>query len=93
MKFDIGETVILSIEIRDDASVLKAPATSMNILIDQTSPVGKNVIASTTMVNDSTGKYHYDYDSSDASEGTYEAKYTATDGARITIEKDTFILE
>lgn len=91
-RFDIGETVICSIDVRDGDGVLKDPATSMNIEINV--PKFKtNVIASTAMAHDSTGKYHYDYDSSNALAGDYEAKYTATDGARITIDKDRFSLE
>lgn len=42
---------------------------------------------------ENTGKYHYDFQTSDISRGYYTAKYIATDGTRITIEKDTFTLE
>ena len=91
--FQIGETVICSIEVKDDDGVLKDPATSTNIVIKEVSPVGRSIVTSTAMTHDSTGKYHYDYNSSNAEGGSYEACYTATDGTRITIEKDTFILE
>lgn len=93
MKFDIGETVILSVGVRDEREILKDPATSMRIVIDRISPVGQNIIASTAMIKDATGGYHYDYDSAGALAGTYVAKYTAVNGTRITIEKYTFTLE
>jgi len=90
--FDCGETIICSIEVKDDDGVLKDPATSMNIVI--TDPQNGEVVASTAMTKDSTGKYHYDYATVSATlHGAYTAKYTATDGTRITIEKDTFSLE
>ena len=91
--FDIGESVICSVEIKDDNAVLKDPATSMNIVIDQLKPSFENIITSTAMTKDSTGKYHYDFASAGKAAGEYQAVYTATDGTRITIEKDKFSLE
>lgn len=90
--YNVGETVICSIEVTDDSGALKDPATSMNIAIDCQKPFS-NVVSSTAMVKDSTGKYHYDYNSSGATPGNYKAIYTATDGTRITIETDGFTLE
>ena len=89
--FDIGETIICSIEVRDDEGVLKDPATSMDIEILSENSV--TIIASTAMTKDAVGKYHYDYDSANAVAGGYKVIYTATDGTRKTIEKDTFRLE
>ena len=91
-KFDIGETVICSCEVKTDAGVLTDPATSMTVTINQTSPVGKAVITVTAMTKDSAGKYHYDFQTTTVSSGNYEVIYTATDGTRITIEKDSFSL-
>ena len=91
--FDLGETVICSIEVRDENNALQDPATSMEIKIDKTAPNYENIIAATVMINDSTGKYHYDYNSSSAEGGTYAAIYVATDGSRITIEKHPFQLQ
>jgi len=90
--YEIGETVICSIEIKD-AGALTDPATSMNIVIDLIKPNFTNIITSTAMTKDSTGKYHYDLDSAGSDRGTYQATYTATDGTRITIEKEGFELE
>lgn len=92
--FDIGETVICSVEVRNSAGTLVDPATSMKIGIDQTHPIFRSIIAiSTDMTKDSTGKYHYDFDSSTATTGNYKVIYKATDGTRITIERETFTLE
>ena len=90
-KFDIGETVICACEVKDDAGAYKDPATSMNIeILNQN---GVTIIASTAMTKDAVGKYHYDYNSANAAAGGYKVIYTATDGTRKTIEKDTFRLE
>ena len=91
--FQIGETVICSIEVKDDDGVLKDPETSTNIEIDMVSPTPESIISSTAMTKDSTGKYHYDFASVSKAAGDYVAKYTATDGTRITIEKNKFHLE
>ena len=85
--FQIGETVICSCEVRDDAGTLKDPATSMTITIYDTN------INGVTMTKDSTGKYHYDFDSTGKAGVTYTVYYKATDGSRITITKDEFKLE
>jgi len=92
-KFDIGETVICSIEVKDDGGILKDPTTSMNIAITKPEPIGEEIVASTAMVKDSTGKYHYDFVSEGKAAGKYRVKYIATDGSRITIEKEVFVLE
>ena len=94
MKLDIGETVICSLEVKDDAGAYFDPATSMNIVINRLIPFAA-IITSTAMSKDSTGKYHYDFQtsSSEISKGKYQAIYTATDGTRITIEKEEFELQ
>ena len=93
LTFDVGETVICSVEIKDDAGAYKNPATSTTISIDQLSPVYKvDVVASTNMTNDSTGKYHYDFDSAGIQAGTYRVNFRAADGLRITQTKENFTL-
>ncbi len=90
-KLDAGETVVCSIEIKDSAGTLTSPATSMTISI--IGPTETTIVATTAMTNDSTGKYHYDYNSaSTAARGVYRVTYTATDGTRITIQEATFEL-
>lgn len=90
--FDIGETVICSLEVKDINGNYTDPLTSMKIEI--TNPVGQAVVSTVNMAHDATGKYHYDYTSeASAVKGRYAIKYTATDDSRITIETDKFYLE
>lgn len=92
--FDVGETIICSVQVKNSVGTLIDPATSMKVGIDQISPSFANVIAiSTDMTKDGTGLYHYDYDSSSAAKGTYKVTYKAIDGSRVTIERGTFSLE
>ena len=89
--FDIGETVICSIEVKDDAGAYKDPATSMQISIFD--PINNAVVDNQAMTKDAVGKYHYDYTSpSTVRAGKYTVKFVATDGTRITINKDSFNL-
>ena len=91
MKFQKTETVVCSTTTKS-GSTLTTPATSMNIII--TNPTGTEVVTSTAMTEDSTGLHHYDYTpASSVASGTYDVQYKATDGTRITIQKDEFDLE
>jgi len=90
--FQRNETVICSITSKTAAGVLTDPITSMTITI--TNPSGTAVVTAAAMTKDSTGVYHYDYQPAvDAVLGVYRIRYTATDGARITIQDDDFTLE
>ena len=90
--FQRAETVVCSVTITTPLLVLTDPATSVKISI--TDPVGTLVVTAATMTKDSVGVYHYDYTPAvDALLGTYKIKYTATDGTRVTIQNDTFLLE
>lgn len=87
--FEREETVVCSITVKDSSGAATDPSTSMNIVI--TDPEGTEVVASTTMDNDSTGAYHYDYTSaSTAVKGRYDVLYVATNGSRVTRHRDTF---
>lgn len=89
MAFEIGETVICRVEIKDDAGVYKDPDTSIKITIKNLN--GLKVVDAQTMSKDAVGRYHYDYNlPSAAVSGTYTAEYVAIDGARTTIERQTF---
>lgn len=91
VKLDAGETVVSSLVIRNAAGTLVSPATSMKITI--VDPGEAAIATDATMTEDSTGMYHYDYNSSaTAAKGIYRVTYTATDGSRITIQKETFEL-
>ena len=86
--FDLGETIICSCEVKDDAGAYKDPVTSMKITI--TGLANIVVVNNVVMTKDSVGKYHYDFDTTSINSGMYSAKYIATDGSRITIEKNSF---
>ena len=90
MAYDCGETVICSVEIKDDAGAYKDPATSMEITIKDKNQAVK--VSAVAMTKDSTGKYHYDCQTAGYIDGKYQVAYTATDVARITIQKETFDL-
>jgi len=91
--FDIGETVICTCEVKGDDGNYKDPSTSMQIVINQVDPMRAEKVSATDMTKDSTGNYHYDCQTANYSAGKYEVTYTATDGTRITIEKENFALE
>jgi len=95
--FQLGESVICSITVRDSSGDLQDPYTSMKIVINRLTPSYANVVASTSMTggvgSDGVGLYHYDCQTSGFVSGDYEVFYTATDSARITVHRDTFILE
>tara|TARA_Y100000310_G_scaffold304995_1_gene344705 strand:+ start:1055 stop:1351 length:297 start_codon:yes stop_codon:yes gene_type:complete len=92
--FQIGEHVICSITVKDADGVLQDAATSMNIKINKLRPNYEgDVLSNRSMTKDSTGTYHYDFASAGEYPGDYQVVYTATDGSRITIQKDDFVLE
>ena len=90
--FEIGETVVCSVTVKNSSDTLVDPSTSMNIEIARIKPGYEAVVTSTAMSNDGVGLYHYDFQSADKSLGYYEVVYTATDGARISIQTDALQL-
>lgn len=82
--FEIGEVIVCSITVKDSAGTLTSPATSMQVSVKDMA--GASILAATDMTEDSTGTYHYDWATASRSAGTYVIRYTATDGARITIQ-------
>jgi len=95
-KFNVGETVICWRNVKNEGGILTDPDTSMGIAINKRSPSYETgILNSTKMIKTGgvTGIYHYDFDTTGKEKGIYEAVYTATDGTRITIEKEEFKLE
>jgi len=90
--YQIGEHVICSITVKDEDGDLQDAATSMSIEVYKSSN-NASLQASTSMDNDGTGLYHKDIATSTGEKGDYTIKYTAVDGARTTIQTDTFTLE
>ena len=88
MAFHVGETVICSIEVRDADGNLADPSTSMKITI--TDNKNGTEVNDQAMSKDGTGLYHYDWNTSaDSILGIYYVVYTATDGSRVSIKKDS----
>jgi hypothetical protein len=89
--FEVGETVVCSPSVTKDG-VAFDPVTSMKCSIIRLKPSYDVTVADTAMSNDSTGEYHYDFQSAGEVPGTYKARYTSTNGLRITIEDFEFEL-
>jgi len=93
MAFDIGETVICSIEIKDADGNYKDPSgDTEHTTITITDKNGTKKVDDIVMENDAIGKYHHDFQTADCIDGKYIVEYTATDGTRITIAKEAFTL-
>ncbi len=88
MSFIRGETVICSCTVKNSAGVLVDPSLSMNITIkDKT---GGAVVDNDEMLKDSTGNYHYDWQTTALSlPGVYSIFYIATDGSRVSESKSS----
>lgn len=88
-EFYKGDTITLSVEIRkkDDNGLFDPASIKISISLFR-NKVDISKVTSQDMIKTSTGKYYYDWDSDEA--GTYNVEYTAVDGTRKTIGKDTF---
>ena len=94
MPFQRTETIVCKVEVRNaETGTLTDPATSMNLTI--TDPSGTKKVDNQSMLpKDSVGKYHLDYTlPSDAKVGKWIVEYVATDGTRVTLERDDFLVE
>jgi len=90
--FQRGETVVMSLEIKDSAGVYVDPASTPTLKV--TDPGGSVVINDLAMTKDAVGKYHYDYTPGDsAGLGGYTVRYRAVDGPRTTKLRDSFVVE
>ena len=88
--FDVGETIICAVEVKNTAGTYTDPQTSMQITItDKNWVVKANDVA---MTKDAVGEYHYDCQTAGYIDGKYEVEYKATDGSRISIQEESFIL-
>jgi hypothetical protein len=94
--FQTGESVILSVEIMDNAGSAYVDPTSITVTIKN--PAGSFAVGGTAggtpMAKDSTGHFHYDFNSTTSSPvGKWTVTYEATTGTRIVKKKDSFHLE
>jgi len=86
--FDIGETVLCSVESRKGGNLTDPDSLQITIY----DPDGTEDVSLTGMSRDSEGKWHYDYQTSGKSKGFYRAQIKSTDGARITLINGGFKL-
>ena len=91
--FQRGETIICWRNVKNvDTGAYEDPTTSMKITINNFQ--NGIEVDNQAMTPNGVGKYHYDFNSTLINpKGNYTVFYTATDGARITIFKDSFKLE
>jgi hypothetical protein len=85
-QFFKGESVILSVEIRDPVSNLLVDPTSVVITISTSTGTVK--VKESPMIKASVGKYGYTWLSDEI--GSYSVAYKADNNSNITISKDSF---
>lgn len=90
--FRVGTTIICDILVKDDDGALQDAATTMKIKIDKNDGNFEVILALTNMDNDSTGTYHYDFQTAGKDRGQYIILYVATDGSRLSYEPALFKL-
>jgi len=88
INFDIGETVVCSIEARKKGEL--SDPDSLQITIYDTD--GEIDVGPIAMSRDSNGLWHYDYATADKSAGYYRALVKGTSGARIFLVNGGFKL-
>lgn len=88
MKYHPGETVICISEVTNDDGDFVNPSTSMTLSITDNRN-GKE-ITDQAMIEDETGKYHYDWQTTASTLlGTYYISYKAVNSSRVSIAKDS----
>jgi hypothetical protein len=92
IQFYKGESVLFSVEVRDQISNLLTDPTSMAITIvkPSTTTTGTSVVKvnEQPMAKSSVGKYTFSWLSDEA--GAYSVIYKANNNSNITISKDSF---
>lgn len=87
-----GESVVCSLKTRNSSGDLVNPDTTIQITI--TDGRRRNLVTGADMINDGTGLYHFDFNSTLAHPiGRYRIRYVTIDAARTTITDEFFELE
>lgn len=89
--FDIGEHVVISVEVKLAGVLQNADATYPKVTIYD--PDEDEDVAATAMDNDGTGLYHYDYATTGKAAGVYRAKILSVYASRNSIINGVFSLE
>ena len=91
-EFRKGDTIICERNVKNSAGAYVDPDTSIVITIYNSH--NSLEVNAQAMAKDSTGKYHYDFDTSNMDiMGEYRVIYTATNSTRVTSAEYRFILE
>ena len=90
MTYQAGETIRLKAAITKVSDGTAVDPTTVKITINK--PDGSVAQAVADMTNDAVGSYYYDYTIA-TDIGTYHYSINATTGARVTIEKDVFVVD
>lgn len=79
--FDVGETVICALEAKREGDYIDLDSAVITIYdFDNTA-----IVSDEAMTRNDTGRYQYDFDSTDKQKGAYRVKVIGTYGGRITI--------
>lgn len=95
IKFQLGETVVVTHTVQKKVAGVWEdydPATSVNVSVYKDG-TATPLISDAAMSKDSTGNYHYDFQTTGLTTGKYRARVTDTDGTRIVIRDGVFSLE
>lgn len=93
-EFELGETVEIYVEVKNQLGTLVDPATSIKVTIYK--PDGTEALAATSMTKVDTGKYNYYYTSVVATPpaadplGWYRVRITVMDIDKVTIKDGGF---
>lgn len=87
-EFEIGETVIIKLDVQEDDTFVNPDAGYPKVKIEKS---GTEVLPFTEMTQDEVGKFHYDYDPSEV--GKYKTVFKAVNSGRTSIKKDYFVVE
>lgn len=85
--FEVGETVICSLEIKKGGDYYDPSSVKISIYREGTIDVDE-----ASMTRDATGKYSYNYQTTGKLTGKYRAKFTAIDGDDKSIKNGAFKL-
>lgn len=89
MEYYVGETIILSLEIKKDNEYYD-PNTEVSITIIE--PSGTAGIIRVNMIRDDIGQYRFDYPTTAHSQGKYFIIMRVEHGSRVRIVKENFSL-
>ena len=95
IKFQLGETVVVTHTVQKKVAGVWEdydPATSVKVSVYKAG-VATAIVSDIAMTRDSTGNYHYDFQTVGQTVGKYRARIIDTDGTRIVYKDGVFSME